>query len=233
MLQFMVWFASAVGGVEIICICFVWLLLYKTQQSSTENTQGYLQVASGFRKFTYDESKKATETFREEIGRGGSGVAYKGVLSNRRVAAIKRLNETNHGEAEFLVELSTIRRVNHMNLIETWGYCLEGNHRLLVYDYGVVVMEMVTGKSPMTTGGQGSRNTGAMEQRGLVKWVREKMNGNGENELWLEEIIDPVMKGKCDLRKVKILVQVALECLEEDKDARPTMRQVIERLLPR
>ncbi|KAF7113187.1 hypothetical protein RHSIM_RhsimUnG0151300 [Rhododendron simsii] len=178
MLQFMVWFASAVGGVEIICICFVWLLLYKTQQSSSENTQGYLQVASEFRKFTYDELKKATGTFREEIGRGGSGVVYKGVLSNRRVAAIKRLNESNHGEAEFLAELSTIRR------------------------------------------------------RGLVKWVREKMNGNGENELWLEEIIDPVMKGKCDLRKMEILVQVALECLEEDKDARPTMRQVIERLLP-
>ncbi|KAF7141959.1 hypothetical protein RHSIM_Rhsim06G0055600 [Rhododendron simsii] len=342
-LQFLVWFASAFGGVEIICICFIWLLLYKTQQSSSENTQGYLQVASGFRKFTYDELKKATGTFREEIGRGGSGVVYKGVLSNHRVAAIKRLNETNHGEAEFLAEVSTIRRVNHMNLIELWGYCLEGNHRLLVYEYmergslaenlisgtlnwekrfdiavgsakglsylheeclewvlhcdvkpqnilldsnfqpkvadfglsklvnrggggknsrfsrvrgtrgymapewisnlsisskvdvysyGVVVIEMVTGKSPTTMGCQGSGNTGEMEQRGLVKWVREKMNGTRENELWLEEIIDPVMKGKCDLRKMEILVQVALECLEEDKDARPTMKQVIERLLP-
>ncbi|KAF7140847.1 hypothetical protein RHSIM_Rhsim06G0055900 [Rhododendron simsii] len=170
-----------------------------------------------------------------------------------RVAAIKRLNETNHGEAEFLAEVSTIRRVNHMNLIELWGYCLEGNHRLLVYkymahgslaenlisgtlnwekSYGVVVMEMVTGKSPMTMGGQGSGNTWEMEQGRLVKWVREKKNGTRENELWLEEIIDPVMKGKCDLRKMEILVQVALECLEEDKDARPTMKQVIERLLP-
>ncbi|KAG5543523.1 hypothetical protein RHGRI_016304 [Rhododendron griersonianum] len=139
MLQFMVWFASAFGGFEIICICFVWLLLYKTQQRSSENTQSYLQVVSGFRKFTYAELKKATRNFREEIGRGGSGIVYKG--------------------------------------------------------------------------------------RGLVKWVREKMNGNGENELWLEEIIDPVMKGKCDLRKMGILVQVALECVKEDKDARPTMSQ--------
>ncbi|KAG5543591.1 hypothetical protein RHGRI_016362 [Rhododendron griersonianum] len=163
MLQFMVWFASAFGGFEIICICFIWLLLYKTQQRSSENTQSYLQVVSGFRKFTYDELKKATRNFREEIGRGGSGIVYKGVLSDRRVAAIKRLNEANQGEAEFLAE------------------------------------------------------------RGLVKWVREKMNGNGENELWLEEIIDPVMKGKCDLRKMEILVLVALECVKEDKDARPTM----------
>ncbi|XP_058221127.1 putative receptor protein kinase ZmPK1 [Rhododendron vialii] len=344
MLQFMVWFASAFGGFEIICICFVWLLLYKTQQRSSENTQSYVQVVSGFRKFTYAELKKATRNFREEIGRGGSGIVYKGVLSDRRVAAIKRLNEANQGAAEFLAEVSFIGRVNHMNLIEIWGYCVEGNHRLLVYEYmecgslgenlisgtldwekrfdiavgsarglaylheeclewvlhcdvkpqnilldsnfqskvadfglsklvnrggggknssfsrvrgtrgymapewisnlpisskvdvysyGVVVMEMVTGKSPMTMGGQGSGNTGEMmEQRGLVKWVREKMNVNGENELWLEEIIDPVMKGKCDLRKMGILIQVALECVVEDKDARPTMSQVIERLLP-
>ncbi|KAF7149327.1 hypothetical protein RHSIM_Rhsim03G0166600 [Rhododendron simsii] len=101
-----------------------------------------------------------------------------------------------------------------------------------VYSYGVVVLEMVTGKSPMTTSGQGFGNKGVMELRGLVKWVREKMNGNGENELWIEEIIDPVVKGKCDLRKMGILVQVALECVKEDKDARPTMSQVIERLLP-
>ncbi|KAG5543595.1 hypothetical protein RHGRI_016366 [Rhododendron griersonianum] len=39
-----------------------------------------------------------------------------------------------------------------------------------VNSYGVVVMEMVTGKSPMTTGGQVFGNTGETEHRGLVKW---------------------------------------------------------------
>ncbi|KAG5543611.1 hypothetical protein RHGRI_016381 [Rhododendron griersonianum] len=37
-----------------------------------------------------------------------------------------------------------------------------------VYSYGMVMLEMVTGKSPMTTGGQVSGNTGEMEQRGQV-----------------------------------------------------------------
>ncbi|XP_058221120.1 putative receptor protein kinase ZmPK1 [Rhododendron vialii] len=135
MLQFMVWFASAFGAFEIFCICFIWLLLYKTQQKSSENTQSYLLVVSGFRKFTYAKLKKATRNFREEIGRGGSGIVYKGVLSDRRVATIKRLNEANQGEAKFLAEVSIIGRVNHMNLIEIWGYCVEENHRLLVYEY--------------------------------------------------------------------------------------------------
>ncbi|KAL6215456.1 hypothetical protein ACLB2K_014886 [Fragaria x ananassa] len=61
--------------------------------------------------------------FSEEIGRGAGGVVYKGVLADQRVAAIKVLNEANQGEAEFLAEASTIGKVNHMNLIEMWGYC--------------------------------------------------------------------------------------------------------------
>ncbi|KAG5543524.1 hypothetical protein RHGRI_016305 [Rhododendron griersonianum] len=96
--------------------------------------EGFVREVSSFRKFTYDELKKATGKFREEIGRGGGGVVYKGILSDRRVAAVKRLNEANQG-AELLAELSTIGRVNHMNLIEIWGYCIQGNHRLLVYEY--------------------------------------------------------------------------------------------------
>ncbi|KAF7115846.1 hypothetical protein RHSIM_RhsimUnG0047000 [Rhododendron simsii] len=95
----------------------------------------HLGLLSTFWKFTYDKLKKATGKFREEIGRGGGGVVRKGILSDRRVAAIKRLNKANQGEAKLLAEVSTIGRVNHMNLIEIWGYCVEGNHRLLVYEY--------------------------------------------------------------------------------------------------
>ena len=63
------------------------------------------------------------------------GVVYKGVLSDKRVATIKCLNESNQGEGEFLAEVSIIGRINHMNLIEMWGYCAERKHRLLVYKY--------------------------------------------------------------------------------------------------
>ncbi|KAI8013969.1 putative receptor protein kinase ZmPK1 [Camellia lanceoleosa] len=134
-LQFMVWFASAIGGVKIICICLVLYLLYRNCQNSSATTQSYLQVATGLRKFTYDELKKATHKFGEEIGKGSGDMVYKGVLSNRRVATIKRLNEANQGEDEFLAEVSTSGRVNHKNLIEVWGYCVDGKHRLLVYEY--------------------------------------------------------------------------------------------------
>ena len=47
----------------------------------------------------------------------------------------------------------------------------------------------------------------------------------------LEEIIDLMLEGKYDMVKMKALVQVSLQCIEEDKDARPTMSQVVEMLI--
>ncbi|KAJ4701691.1 Receptor protein kinase [Melia azedarach] len=106
--------------------------LIKTQKQCSK---GYLLAATGFKKFTYGELKKATKGFTEEIGRGVGGVVYRALLSDKRVAAVKLLNEAKQGEAEFLTEVQTIEKLNHMNLIEMWGCCAEGKHRLSVYEY--------------------------------------------------------------------------------------------------
>lgn len=46
--------------------------------------------------------------------------------------------------------------------------------------------------------------------------------GEGEQE----QIVDPIMEGKYDMRKMEALVGVALHCVDEVKDARPNMSQV-------
>ncbi|KAI3750410.1 hypothetical protein L2E82_21045 [Cichorium intybus] len=75
-----------------------------------------------------------TLRWRMEIGRGGSGVVYKGVLEDERVVAVKRLGDVSDG-GEFWTELSTIGRINHMNLVRMWGFCSQKQHKLLVYEY--------------------------------------------------------------------------------------------------
>ncbi|KAK1377516.1 putative receptor protein kinase ZmPK1 [Heracleum sosnowskyi] len=85
--------------------------------------------------FTFSELKKATKKFKVELGRGGSGSVYKGQLADERVVAVKRLGDIFQGNEEFLAELSTIGKSNHMNLVRMWGFCSEGKHRLLVYEY--------------------------------------------------------------------------------------------------
>ncbi|KAI3802415.1 hypothetical protein L1987_30547 [Smallanthus sonchifolius] len=132
-IKFLLLFTYVFGAFEIICIVY---FFYKTRKSVTK-PEGYLQVATGFERFSYADLKKASENFKTEIGRGGGAVVYKGVLSDNRVAAIKCLKESdsNQGEAEFLAEVSTLGRLNHMNLINIWGYCAEGKHKILVYEY--------------------------------------------------------------------------------------------------
>ena len=329
-MKFMFWFASGVGGLEIFSIIVVWCLIIKTQKSLRVYKQADDRAAIGFRKFTYTELKKATKSFTEEIGRGAGGIVYKGVLSDNRVAAIKRLHEANQGENEFLAEVNIIGRINHMNLIEMWGYCVEGKHRILVYEYmehgslaknlsskaldwekrfkivvgtakglaylhedcldwilhcdvkaqnilldsnyqpkvadfglsklqnrgvfmnssfskirgtrgymapdwvfnlpitskvdiysyGIVMLEMAT-------------RVGPSGHKRLVTWVREVMNRVAANTSSLEEIIDPLLEGKYDVGMMETLVEIALQCVEEDKDERPTMSRVVEMLLGR
>ncbi|KAJ7966569.1 Receptor protein kinase [Quillaja saponaria] len=337
--KYFLWIVSAIGGIEIASIFSVWCFLFRNQQKSG-NREGYQLTAIGFRKFSYSELKEATRGFSQEIGRGGGGILYKGVLSDKRVAAIKRLNEVNKGfgESEFLAEVSIIGRLNHMNLIEMWGYCAEGKHRLLVYEYvehgslaenllsnsldwtqrfnialgtakglaylheeclewilhcdikphnilldynyqpkvadfglskllnrndlnnhslsrirgtrgymapewlfnspvtskvdvysyGIVVLEIVTGKSP--TMGVQTIDEGVEGQKRLVTWVREKKEGGSAVDSWVEQIMDPVLEGNYDVAKMETLAELALQCVEKEKDSRPTMRQVVEML---
>ncbi|TKY68990.1 putative receptor protein kinase ZmPK1 [Spatholobus suberectus] len=345
--KFMLWFASALGGIEVVCIFLVWCFLFRNNGTlhSGADKQGYvLAAAAGFRKFSYTELKHATKGFSQEIGRGAGGTVYKGVLSDNRVVAIKRLHEVaNQGESEFLAEVSIIGRLNHMNLIGMLGYCAEGKYRLLVYEYmengslaqnlssnsnvldwskrynialgtakgmaylheeclewilhcdikpqnilldsdyqpkvadfglskllnrsnldnstfsrirgtrgymapewvfnlpitskvdvysyGIVVLEMITGRSP-TTGIQITElEAESPHHERLVTWVREKRRKGSEvGSSWVDQIVDPVLGSNYDMNEMEILATVALECVEEEKDARPSMSQVAERL---
>ncbi|XP_076885703.1 putative receptor protein kinase ZmPK1 [Bidens hawaiensis] len=136
MIPFLLIIGCVIGFIEIICILFFWI---KTHRTSVRTNQSYYYspAVTPFRKFTYSELKKATSNFRHEIGRGAAGVVYKGRLADNRISAIKKLKSiSNHqNEDEFQAEISTIGRLNHKNLTETWGYCAEGQHRLIVYEY--------------------------------------------------------------------------------------------------
>ncbi|XP_030505720.1 putative receptor protein kinase ZmPK1 [Cannabis sativa] len=56
----------------------------------------------------------------------------------------------------------------------------------------------------------------------------EMVIGNGPTRGSDGEDVDPLMEGNYNLREVEILIEGALRCVEEDKDVRPTMSQVVE-----
>ncbi|KAE8657067.1 hypothetical protein F3Y22_tig00116997pilonHSYRG00939 [Hibiscus syriacus] len=50
-------------------------------------------------------------------------------------------------------------------------------------------------------------------------------------ETWMGMIVDPTLEGKFNEAEMSVLVKVALQCVQEDKDARPTMGEVVQILL--
>lgn len=90
--------------------------------------------------FSYKELRYATDDFdvSSKIGRGGFGIVYKGILKDGTQVALKKLSaESKQGLREFLAEIRTISNVKHPNLVELIGCCVEGSHRILVYEYAV------------------------------------------------------------------------------------------------
>ena len=72
------------------------------------------------------------------MGKGAFAKVYKGVLGfeDRKLIAVKRLNNmVREGDLEFNAEVSAIGRTNHRNLVQLLGFCNEGQHRLLVYEF--------------------------------------------------------------------------------------------------
>ncbi|XP_062176243.1 G-type lectin S-receptor-like serine/threonine-protein kinase LECRK3 [Alnus glutinosa] len=94
--------------------------------------------ATNMRSYTYEELEKATGGFKQTLGRGAFGTVYKGVVASdpRRFVAVKKLEKVvGEGEKEFKTEVSVICQTHHKNLVRLLGYCDEGEHRLLVYEY--------------------------------------------------------------------------------------------------
>uniref|UniRef100_J3NB44 non-specific serine/threonine protein kinase n=1 Tax=Oryza brachyantha TaxID=4533 RepID=J3NB44_ORYBR len=134
-------FLSALLVVEAIVISLgCWLFSSKglfRQSRVYAVEEGYKLITSHFQRYTYAEIRKATGNFTDVIGRGGSGVVYKGVLGDdERVVAVKVLkNVSRQSEEEFQAELSVIGRIYHMNLVRMWGCCSQGKHRILVSEF--------------------------------------------------------------------------------------------------
>ncbi|XP_010920772.1 putative receptor protein kinase ZmPK1 [Elaeis guineensis] len=126
-------FISAFGAIEILFVISGWWFIFRRERKPTSLEEGYRLISSQFRQFTYKELKRATGKFMDEIGRGGSGVVYKGVLDDKRVVAVKKLGDAIQGELGF--EMSLIGRIYHKNLVRIWGFCSEGPHNLLVTEY--------------------------------------------------------------------------------------------------
>ncbi|CAH8360147.1 unnamed protein product [Eruca vesicaria subsp. sativa] len=86
----------------------------------------------------YRSIQTATADFAEsnKIGQGGFGEVYKGALSDGTEVAVKKLSKSSgQGDVEFKNEVILVAKLQHRNLVRLLGFCLEGEERVLVYEY--------------------------------------------------------------------------------------------------
>ncbi|XP_019159507.1 PREDICTED: probable receptor-like protein kinase At2g42960 [Ipomoea nil] len=147
--------------------------------------------------FTLRDLELATNRFSAEnvIGEGGYGVVYKGRLINGTEVAVKKLlNNLGQAEKEFRVEVEAIGHVRHKNLVRLLGYCVEGVHRMLVYEY-------------VNNGNLEQWLHGGMRQHGTLTWeARMKiLLGTAKALSYLHEAIEPKVVHR-DIKSSNILI---------------------------
>ncbi|GMI64388.1 MAZZA [Hibiscus trionum] len=89
-----------------------------------------------------EELKEKTDSFGSKalIGEGSYGRVYYADLSNGKAVAVKKLDVSAESESnvEFLTQVSMVSKLKHDNFVELQGYCVEGNHRVLAYEFATM-----------------------------------------------------------------------------------------------
>ncbi|CAH1453854.1 unnamed protein product [Lactuca virosa] len=156
-------------------------------QSISENTDlDVLRDQFRLRAFSYDDLHKATDGFKEMIGRN----SYKGFISEGKKAVfVKRLERLFEGEGWFREEITAIAQTHHRNLVGLLGFCIQGS----------------------------TKND--MEIDVLTSWVYNCFVNKDWNRL--------VEDDKVDVWMLEKMVKVGLLCIQNEPDARPSIKNVI------
>ncbi|KAJ7950304.1 Protein kinase [Quillaja saponaria] len=114
----------------------------------TPRSEDEILQSSNLKSFSFSELRAATRNFRPDsvLGEGGFGSVFKGWIDEHSltaskpgtgvVIAVKRLNQDGfQGHSEWLAEINYLGQLHHPNLVKLIGYCLEDEHRLLVYEF--------------------------------------------------------------------------------------------------
>jgi serine/threonine protein kinase len=102
----------------------------------TSEEDNFLETLSGMPiRFGYRDLQTATNNFSVKLGQGGFGSVYQGALPDGTRLAVKKLEGIGQGKKEFRAEVSIIGSIHHHHLVRLKGFCAEGTHRLLAYEF--------------------------------------------------------------------------------------------------
>ncbi|XP_017980559.1 PREDICTED: G-type lectin S-receptor-like serine/threonine-protein kinase At4g27290 [Theobroma cacao] len=118
---------SVIAGILIVCLV-LWCIIRKKRKNKRGMECKKEDIEVPF--FDLETLTAATDGFSPEklVGAGGFGSVYK--------IAVKRLSKNSkQGLEEFKNEVVLIAKLQHRNLVRLLGYCIQGEERILVYEF--------------------------------------------------------------------------------------------------
>ncbi|KAK7400912.1 hypothetical protein VNO78_12221 [Psophocarpus tetragonolobus] len=100
--------------------------------------KGRTKTINEIQVFNLEDIIVATNNFSPDnkLGEGGFGPVYKGTLIHGQEIAIKRLSRSSgQGLVEFKNEAKIMAKLQHTNLVRLFGFCIDNDERILVYEY--------------------------------------------------------------------------------------------------
>ncbi|KAL6188013.1 hypothetical protein ACLB2K_039408 [Fragaria x ananassa] len=110
-------------------------IVYSSSPYSSQPTleRGQMVFFEGVRHFELEDLLRASA---EMLGKGGFGTAYKAVLDDGNVVAVKRLKDAQiGGKTQFEQHMAVLGRLSHLNVVSLRAYYFAREEKLLVYDY--------------------------------------------------------------------------------------------------
>ncbi|KAH6827740.1 receptor serine/threonine kinase [Perilla frutescens var. hirtella] len=154
-------------------------------------------------RYKYSSIKKMTNSFSENLGKGGYGTVYKGQLPDGHLVAVKILNESHGNGEEFINEVASISRTSHINIVALLGFCYEGRKTI------------------------DRRDLDHTSDTYFPNYIYKQLERDAERDLG--EIVEAMSEDESQVLKRNLII-VGLWCIQTNPKDRPSMTKVVEML---